>query len=337
MVLATGWGLWIIRPVLAPFLFAIVLAYLIAPLVNLLCGRGLGRTWAILAVYVVLIALLSLGIFKVLPQAYRETRRLSEAIPLYSLAAHQRVDGLQQRIREMGIHPGIRDVLDRLINDLEVVSVRGLERILDIRTLRKAVSLLASLILAPFLAFYLLKDMERFKERFVRSLPSRYRQDILHLLRGLDLVISGFIRGQILLSLAVGCLAAVATTFLGLRYSLLLGIWAGCTEFIPYIGPVLGALPAVMIGFSISPLVGMETILAFAIIQQIENAVLSPKIMGESVGLHPLVVIFAVLVGGYLIGGWGMILALPATGLLRVIWYAIVAHLTENPARLRSQ
>lgn len=134
-----------------------------------------------------------------------------------------------------------------------------------------------------------------------------------------------------MLGLSVGTLAAVATALLGLRFAVLLGIWAGLTEFIPYVGPVLGAVPAVLAGLAISPLRAVEVLLAFAIIQQLENAVLSPKIMGESVGLHPIVVLFAVLAGGYLAGGWGLILALPVAGLLRVLWCFFIARLTEVP------
>jgi predicted PurR-regulated permease PerM len=188
--------------------------------------------------------------------------------------------------------------------------------------------------LAPILAFYMLRDIDHVKERFVRSLPARYRQDILALLRALDRVLAGFVRGQMLLALLVGSLAATATALLGFRYPILLGIWAGLTEFIPYVGPVLGAIPAVLAGLSVSPLLALETVLAFAIIQQLENAVLSPRIMGHSVGLHPLVVLFAVLASGYLVGGWGLILALPVTGLLRVLWCFFVARLTAAPPPL---
>jgi predicted PurR-regulated permease PerM len=335
LVLATGWGLWVIRPVLAPFVLAIAVAYLIAPLVNFLAARGLSRGWAIIAVYAVLIAVGSLALIKGLPMMIDQTQRLAESIPMYSMRARELVDGLQQRVRDTALPPSFRDVLDRAIVDVEVRSVRALESLLDFKTIQRAAGFLASLILAPFLSFYILKDIERFKERFVLSLPSRHRQDIIGLLRALDGVLAGFVRGQILLSLAVGTLAVAATALLGMRYSLLLGIWAGMTEFIPYVGPVLGAIPAVLAGLSVSPLLGIEVAVAFAIIQQLENAVLSPRIMGESVGLHPLAVMFAVLAGGYLMGGWGFIVGLPVAGLLRVLWCFLVARLTDVDLRFR--
>ncbi|HYF95926.1 MAG TPA: AI-2E family transporter [Symbiobacteriaceae bacterium] len=329
LVLATGWGLWVIRPILAPFLLAIVVSYLIAPLVNLLSARGLNRGWAIIAVYAALVIIGGLSVFKGLPQAIVQMQRLNEAIPAYSLRARILVDDLQYRVQTTGLPPELSDVMGRQISDLEARSARALGSLLSIHTLSRAAGFVASLILAPFLSFYMLKDIERFKERFVLSLPRRYRHEILRLLRALDGVLAGFVRGQILLSLAVGSLAVLATALLGLRYSLLLGIWAGLTEFIPYVGPVLGAIPAVLTGFAVSPLLGFEVLLAFAIIQQLENAVLSPRIMGESVGLHPLAVMFAVLAGGYLLGGWGFIVGLPVAGLIRVLWSFLVAHLTD--------
>jgi predicted PurR-regulated permease PerM len=333
LVLAIGWGLWIIRPVLAPFFLAVAVAYLIAPLVNGLARLGLSRGWAILAVYSVLTVLGVLAVGKILPQAIAQTQVLAAAIPEYSMRARQLVDGLQQRVRDMGMPPELRAAVDRSITNFETRSVQALGRVLDIHTLRAAAGAVGSLLLAPFLSFYMLKDIERFKERFVLSLPRRYRNDILRLLRGLDGVLAGFVRGQMLLGLAVGAVAALATAWLGFKYWLLLGIWAGLTEFVPYVGPILGAVPAVLGAFSVSPLLALKTVVAFALIQQVENAVLSPRIMGDSVGLHPLVVMFSVLAGGYLLGGWGLILALPAVGVLRVLWCFLVARLTEVDGR----
>lgn len=330
LVVAAGWGLWIIRPVLAPFLMAVALAYLLAPLVNYLDHRlGLRRAWAILLVYAALAALGGLAFFKLLPEAIDEVRRLIESIPVYSERVRRMGDGLQRWVRELGLPPELRESLDRSITHLEVRSVGALQDLLSLQTLEAAAELAASLILSPFVAFYLLKDMEHFKRRFVTSLPRRYRHDILQLLRGIDQVLSGFVRGQMLLALTVGSLAATATWLLGLRYAVLLGFWAGMTEFIPYIGPVLGAIPSVLAGLSVSPWKAVQVALAFAVIQQVENAILSPKILGDSVGLHPIAVLLAVLTGGYLAGGWGMILALPVTGLVRVIWSFLIARLTD--------
>lgn len=329
LAVATVWGLWLVRPVLAPFFLAIVIAYLVAPLVNALSGRGLSRGWAIAVVFGLLGALIGLAVVKFVPQFMREAHRLMDAIPAYTEQTLTAIDGLKGRLQEMGMPPAMQEALVRMITEAEHASVRTLDRMVNLGALRQVAGFLLSLLLAPFLAVYLLKDMERFKERFIATIPQRSRAQVVGLLRGLDAVLAGFVRGQVLLGLAVGGLAGVAVHLIGLRYAILLGVWAGLTEFIPYVGPVLGMIPSVVAGLTVSPLTALEVVLAFLAIQQLENAVLSPKIMGESVGLHPLTVMLSVLAGGYLFGPWGMIVSLPAVALLRVVWCFLIDRLTD--------
>jgi len=331
MVLATGWGLWAIRPVLAPFLIAVVIAYLVAPLVNALANMGLSRTWSIVVIYGILLGAAFWGVSELVPELLTQTRRLTEAIPTYSMRARELVEGLHMRLDQMGAPVGLQEALARNILEAEVRTVAALERLVRIETVQHLAGFFISLLLAPILAAYLLKDMDRFKERFVLMLPRGYRMEILALLRGLDKVLSGFVRGQVLLALLVGMMATGATSLLGLRYALLLGLWAALCELVPYIGPLLGAIPAVLFGLTVSPLLGIQVAVAYLIIQQIENLLLAPKVMGDSLGLHPLVVIFSILVGGFLWGIWGMILALPVVGVINVLWIFTIARLTEGP------
>lgn len=200
MVLATGWGLWAIRPVLAPFLIAVVIAYLVSPLVNALANVGLSRTWSIVAIYLVLFGAAIWGIAELVPELMTQTRRLTEAIPLYSIRARELVDGLHMRLDQMGAPVGMQEALARNITAAEVRTVAALERLVQIETVQHLAGFFISLLLAPILAAYLLKDMDRFKERFVLMLPRGYRMEILALLRGLDQVLSGFVRGQVLLA-----------------------------------------------------------------------------------------------------------------------------------------
>ncbi|MCL4370406.1 MAG: AI-2E family transporter, partial [Chloroflexi bacterium] len=152
------------------------------------------------------------------------------------------------------------------------------------------------------------------------ALPRAVRSRFRGLVRDLDAVLSGFVRGQLLVASSVGLMAGVATWLLGLRYAVVIGVLAGVADVIPYFGPVIGALPAVLLGLAVSPWRALQVTLAFVIIQQLENAVVGPLLIGDQVRLHPLVVIFAVLVGGTLAGVWGMLLAVPAVGMTRVLW-----------------
>lgn len=328
MIVGSAWFVWLIRPVLAPFLLAVAIAYVVAPLVNFLVRRGWGRGLAILTVYVGLLLLVGAGIWKGLPSAARELHRLADAIPVYGAALREMTADLQWQVERSGAPAEMREAVDKAIAGVEAWSAGAVAAVLGPGSLQRLIEVFFAVLLAPVLAFYLLKDMDYFKERLIRAVPKRWRNDIVMLLRNLDLVVAGFVRGQVLLALIVGALATVATYLLGLRYALLLGLFAGLTELIPYIGPVLGAIPAVLVGLSVSPMTALQVALVFALIQQLENAVLSPKVMGERIGLHPLAVLLVVLAGGYLVGPWGLILSLPVAGMAKVLWQFVVVRLT---------
>jgi len=140
----------------------------------------------------------------------------------------------------------------------------------------------------------------------------------LELCSRVNKVVGRFVRGQLIVSVVVGGLVALGLSLLGVRYALFLGVLAGLFDIIPYFGPVLGAIPALVLAFLRDPLTALWTLLMFVAVQQLEGSVLSPKIVGEQVGLHPLTVIFSVLAGGELLGVTGMLLAVPAAATVKV-------------------
>lgn len=308
-------------PVLIPFGLALVVAYVVAPAVEALEQRGLSRPVAILAVYAGLLLLGAAVVLRVLPGAYSELQRLAAAVPEYAEQVRGSMAWLQRRFEEPGVPAGVRQGVDRVVTTAERQANRLVAALVG--NLFGYVEWLVYLLLAPILAYYLLRDQERIKRGFARLLPRRWRRLILDWLAGVDGVIGGFVRGQLVLAVAVGSLAMLASGLLGLKFAVLLGLWAGLAELIPYAGPIIGAIPAVLSGVMISPLRGLQVALAFALIQQLENAVLGPRVLGEKVGLHPLVVFFAILAGGYLAGVPGMVLAVPLAGIVRVTGTAV--------------
>lgn len=306
-----------VRPVTIPFLLAVALAYLLAPAVGALEARGLSRPLAILAVYLGLGLAAAALILQVLPGALREWQRLARDLPAYGAQARAALDALQARFRDAGLPQGLRAGLDQTLARLQQ-RADGLMAT-AVGNLLLYLEWLGYLALAPILAFYLLRDLEAFKAAFARLLPDRWRGPVLGLLRDIDGVLAGFVRGQVLLAAAVGTLAGLACHLLGLRFAFLLGLWAALTEMIPYVGPLLGAVPAVVVALAQSPVRALQVAAAFALIQQLENAVLGPRLLGAHVGLHPLVVLLAVLAGGYLFGVPGLVLAVPAAGVARVV------------------
>lgn len=327
-VLGALWGLWHVRPVLAPFFIALVLAYLIAPLVNALEERGLATSHAIAVVYTGFLMLAGVAVLKLIPRLIVQSQAFVGALPTYAARVQTFVSEMEGRFRALGLPTPLRDQ----IHDAIAESANGIgDRVLGIfqaGTLMQLVEVVGALILAPFIAFYLLRDMGGFKAHFVRALPRRYRQEILALLRQIDAVLSGWLRGMMIMLVIIGALSTLACRILGLPYPLLLGSWAGLTEFLPFVGPVIGAIPAVIVGLSVSSTKAIQVVIAYLVIQQLEGNVISPHIMGHSIGIHPLIIILAILVGGFIGGVPGMILAMPVTGILKAVWRFAVDQLT---------
>jgi len=142
-------------------------------------------------------------------------------------------------------------------------------------------------------------------------------------------VLSSFVRGELLVSCVIATLSTVAAVILRLRYALLLGLVAGVFELVPYVGPFLGAIPALLAAAGNGPARVLQTAVAYAVIQQLEGTFLTPRIVGDAVGLHPLVVFAALLAGEHWAGLWGAVVAVPATGLVLVVWRHLRLFLTR--------
>jgi len=145
------------------------------------------------------------------------------------------------------------------------------------------------------------------------------RKDVLDLGRKVNHVVSGFLRGQLIVSCIVGILVASCLSLLGVKYAIIVGIFAGLADIIPYFGPLISAVPAVALALTVSPWTALWVVILLIAIQQFEGSVLSPKIVGDRVGLHPLTVIFAVLAGGELMGILGMLMAVPVAATVKVV------------------
>lgn len=312
-----GAFLYRVRAILTPFFLAFVLAYLLEPPVTELSRLGLPRSAAILIVYAVVGLVLASVFVYVVPATLAELNRLGQNLPVYTGQVQGFASNLQARYHRAAMPEGLRVAIDQAILGVQ----RGIQEEIHtavgiIMGLFKA---LFSILIAPIIAFYLLKDLDYFKARFVASIPRKWRSEVLALMAELNAVIGGFVRGQLLVASAVGVMAAGAMVLLRLKFASIVGIVAGLAEIIPYFGPVLGAIPAVALGLMISPLKAVQVIVAFALIQQIENGVIGPMVIGDRVGLHPLAVIFAILAGGLFAGIWGMLLAVPVAGFVKVI------------------
>ncbi|SMP67899.1 AI-2E family transporter [Anoxynatronum buryatiense] len=339
MVLGTLVVLWIfarralILSLLTPFFISGVLAYALNPVVAYLVRRKLSRLQAVAALFVTLIVLLVVLSMTLLPSLGSEIRHLGEQLPQYSLQWYKQAESWYNQ--HLAAYAFLPDNLDQVTDffglDFQTVSNWLLQSLGSLmKGVSSLVSSLVTLVTVPVLTFYFMKDGDKIAGSVKRSVPPGSRQWMLPLARQIDDVLGGFIRGQLIVALFVGILSGMALLLLGIDFALILGIVAGITNIIPYLGPFIGAVPAVLMALLTSPLQTLWVILAFTVIQQVESSVISPRIVGKRVGLHPTLVILALLTGGALWGLVGLLIAVPAAAVVRVLILAIIGWFRER-------
>ena len=184
-------------------------------------------------------------------------------------------------------------------------------------------SALSNVVIIPFITFFLLKDGPKMKKAIIERVPNRYFEMVLNLTYKIEQQLGGYIRGQVIDAALVGILSIIALKFIGIDYYFFIGAIAGLANLIPYLGPVVGAVPAILVSLMQNPDPSLTPILwiivAFAVIQLIDNIIISPLVVAKSVNIHPLVVIIVIFIGERLLGVLGMLIAIPVTGILNVI------------------
>ena len=317
-------GIWVLlnaNEVLFPLIVSIVLTFILNPLVDYFGRRRISRTLAVLLAFgVASIVLIFLISFILLPFA-QEFERFSESLPKYVTQAQNLIFQLQQSTGEIELPPAVKVVVDGGIANATSYSTelgrRFLAGILDIA------SHIVNLVVVPILTFYFLKDWVVIRETFIDIVPVAQRSQIRQIIVEIGTVISGYIRGQIMVSVIVGILVFVGMYSFKISNALTIGLIAALTEFIPIIGPIIGAIPALLFALLTSPLLALKVTLFYIIVQQVENHIIVPKIMGHNIDLHPVSVILAFLFGAQLFGLAGMILAVPITAILKIIFHHV--------------
>lgn len=324
---AGGIGLlWVTRAILTPFLFALVLAYLLAPLVEVFVRHGIHRIWAILMVYALLGIALAAAMIYMIPLLVQESVHVIHMVPSLVLGTQRTWDVWLRRLHQAPIPASLRTAITGTGIHLQGQLLGVLKNLIS--AMFGLVPGVLSLIIAPVLGFYFLKDLERIRMRFWDIVPVEWRSSMFKLGFDVDRTLNGFIRGQLTVALVVGILSTIWVLILGIPFPLLIGALVTVTDVIPYVGPIAGALPAVFLALNISPLTALYTIFGFVAVHQLEGAVIAPKVMGESVGLHPLVVVFAILAGGELGGIIGLLVAVPTAAVLKVFLGHLYRRLT---------
>ena len=320
-LLALAWAVHLLGPILSPFLFAAIVAYICAPLVEWCVRQRIPRTVAVLLVMTLLILLLVALLLVLLPLFYRQFSAMLEKVPDWIVWTRAQV------MPWLSAHLGIDWQLDgaHVRQALTEALGRGddmTRKMIDFARSSGSMVLtsVSVLVLAPLALFYFMRDWRVLLKLCEDLIPRRLHASTTGLLREVDDVLGQFLRAQLGVMLIMAAFYSLALWFTSLDYALPIGIVAGLLVFVPYVGMLLGLLLATLSGLKqFGSLAGLVPVwIAFAIGQTIEGMFLTPRLVGDRIGLHPLAVIFSLLAFGQVFGFVGVLLALPASAALLV-------------------
>ncbi|MGX5730746.1 AI-2E family transporter [Pseudoxanthomonas beigongshangi] len=320
-----GWLIYLLAPVLTPFVCAALLGWLGDPWVDRLERTGRSRTTAVVLVFTLMLLLLVLALLILVPMLERQIVTLVESLPEY------RDWFVQRALPWVEQHTGLELVAwldpDRIMEWLRGhwQQAGGVAATFFGYLSRSGFAMMAwvaNLVLLPILTFYFLRDWDKLVERVAALVPRDHVATVDRLALESNDVLGAFLRGQFLVMLALGAIYAVGLSVVGLKLGLLIGIIAGLISFVPYLGTasgiVLGVIAALVQTGGDWSLVAL-VLVVFVIGQMLEGYVLTPRIVGDRIGLHPVAVIFAIMAGGQLFGFLGMLLALPVAAVANVL------------------
>lgn len=313
------------QTVVLPVTLAMILYYLLRPVLRLLERFHIKRIWGILIIFLGVIGLLTLVTFLILPFLRDQVQMLIEEFPQYFMQLLTDVDAFLRSSFIGNYYTGSNFDIDQLMDTLpdnlagilqDIVTsiVTGVTGFISTIT-----SFVLSIVIVPFILFYLLKDGEKLPEYILKLLPPRLRQDTSEVFGEADKQLSAYIQGQLIVAFLIGVMVTIGFWIIGMDYALLLGVLAMFTSVVPYIGPAIAITPAVIIALVTSPFMLVKLAIVWTVVQVVEGNVISPQVMGKTLYIHPVTIIFVLLTAGSLFGVAGVILGIPAYAILRVL------------------
>lgn len=345
MVLTVALVLHAGRRVLPPYLVGLAAAYVLVPVVNRIAVGlvnfsravrcpALGRRARDLAVVLtyLLVAGLIAGVIAVLvPMLSDQAQRLWNA----RLAIWERVNYLADELlaQYQLLPPEWQARADKVVEDLNARAMQIIQQALagTVFVITYTVSFLLGIFIIPFWVFFILKDYRQLQTELLDTVPGFIREDVKRIALIADRVLGAYLRGQLLLGVIIGSLTTIGLSIMGVNYALVLGVIAGFFELIPNIGPLLGAIPAVIVALAQRPSLALAVVIFAFVIQQLENLFLTPRVVGSSVRLHPVIVMLVLILGSEIGGLIGLFLAPLVTALLRDTFRYLYYRFQDEP------
>lgn len=313
-----------IGTVALPVILSIVGYYLLSPLVNVLQRYKVKRGWGILIVFVALSGIITILVSTILPFLRDQTEALIASFPGYARQLGMDIDmwarnsPFEAQYMEVSknMQTDAEQFLGSITQNFSNVAGQTLDSITGV--IATLTNFIVSLVTVPFILFYLLKDGHKLYSGFLHVLPPKMRGRTGAMLIEMDEQLRSYIQGQMLVSLCIGIMMYIGFLIIGLDYALLLAAIASVTSVVPYLGPVIAITPAIIIAIVTSPFMVLKLAIVWTVVQLLEGKFISPQIMGKSLQIHPVTIIFVLLTAAHLYGVVGVLIGLPTYALLKV-------------------
>ncbi len=332
--------------VLSPLVIALVLAYLLHPIVcwiekNIMSSKRftgtknkyiekhqkLKRTISVLLTYLLVIGVLVILLYSTYAMIGGQISRqvdltaVINSISSYSERYNQIFEQLKIWLENSGLSDNLKGQLINAVENINQMLGTAISK--SFEQIKRTGTNVVNVVLGMILAFYILKDLDFFKRLYDDTMSGLIKKNdgrkLKNLTTDINFIISNFIRGQLLDALIVGILCSIGLSLIGLDFAVLIGMTAGISNVIPYFGPIIGSIPAVIVGLlSGSPIKALLALIVLVVVQQIDSTVISPRVVGDSVGLHPVFVMLSIIIGGAYFGLWGMLLAVPIAAIIKM-------------------
>jgi len=307
--------------VMSPFFVGFVLAWLLNPMVTKLTDRGMNRTISVVIVYVLLIVVIYLFCWAVIPTLINQINEMAKLIPDMLTEVKDVIDTVFKKISST-INIDMSEVKINFITYVENFA-KGFVNDFPTKVLNIVqgfVSGVGKFLIGAVIGFYLLFNFNNVNTHFLNVIPKKVKADAEQLMSNISKILYKFVNGTLLVSLILFVVSVVGFEIIGLNAPVLFAMFCAVTNIIPYVGPYIGGVPAVLVGFSQSPLIGILTLIFIVAVQGFEGNFLHPIVIGKKMDLHPVTIVISLLIFEYFFGIIGMIIATPIVAVLKIIY-----------------
>lgn len=302
----------LIKEIFIVILSAYIIAYSLKPFHAKMRERGLSkRTSAIIIILVLVIGIL-LCFTILIPSVFRESFNIKNTVN----QIENYIEGFYMKMKPMKNNKTVYAIIENINNRVNIFTVRAFSKIFD--GFMNAAEDVLSLSVIPIITYYFLVDFEKMENKFILMFPEKIRKIAQKIINDIDKIMSNYIYSQFILSIIISIATFIILFSLKVNFPIILSILNGIFNIIPYFGPLLGAIPAILVALLKSPSRALLTTILLFILQQIEGNIISPKLTGESISMHPLTIILLLIVGGKIGGFFGMVLAVPAGIIIKI-------------------